>query len=92
VTYDIVKKIGETDDGGVKDIIMQGVSEADAKAEDVTQRVKRVGAPTIQYHPLGVVAAFRSKKKAMRYMDEYFKTNQDQSPDSLELSEIKLTA
>ena len=43
-------------------------------------------------HSLGVVAAFRSKKKALRFLDEYFKTNQGQSPDSLDVTEIKLTA
>ena len=65
ITYDIVKEgIVPNAEGQIEDIIMQGVSEDQANAEGVKQRVKRLGAPTIKHHPLGLVAAFTSKKKA----------------------------
>ena len=93
VTYDIVKEgFATNSEGEIEDIIMRGVSESQANADDVKQRVKRIGAPTIQYHPLGVVAAFTSKKKALAFIDSHFREQQDQSPDSLELSEIKLAS
>ena len=52
----------------------------------------RVGGPTIKLHDLGVVAAFTTKMKAIAFIDEYFKTNQDQNPGELMMTEVKVTA
>jgi len=82
----------ENSDGELEQIIKLGVtSEADIDESKIERKVRRVGEPTVKHHSLGVVAAFRSKKKALKFLDEHFKSNQDQSPDSLELTEINLT-
>ena len=93
VTYDIIKEgTEENEDGELEDIIMQGVSEEAANAEDVKQKVKRVGPPTIKYDPLGVVSAFSSKKKAIDFLEEYFRLNQDSDPDELHITEVKVVS
>ena len=82
----------ENSDGELEQIIKLGVtSEADIDESKIERKVRRVGEPTVKHHSLGVVAAFRSRKKALKFLDEHFKSNQDQSPDSLELTEINLT-
>jgi hypothetical protein len=86
-TYDVVKK-----DENLEDIIMQGVSEEDSNAEDVEKKVKRVGSPTVKLHDLGIMAAFTSKSKAQSFMQEYFEANQNQNPDDLLMTEIKVIA
>lgn len=92
--FDIVLDEKEqTEDGDLEDIILLGVTEeADIEESKVKQKVRRVGEPTIKLHSLGVLAAFRSEKKAKQFMDDYFKSNQNQSPDSIELTQIKITA
>lgn len=75
VSYDIVKE-EEDADGELQSIIQTGVSEEQADSEEYTQRVKRIGSPTIRNHNLGVIAAFTSKKKATDYIEEYFRLNQ----------------
>lgn len=93
VTYDVVKEgTEENEDGDLEDVIMQGVSEEESNAEDVKQKVKRVGPPTVKHDPLGVVSAFTSKKKALDFMEEYFRLNQDNDPDELQLTEIKVVS
>jgi len=82
----------ENTDGELENIILLGVTEeADIDESKVEQRVKRVGEPTVKLHSLGAVACFTSKKKALAFMESFFREHQDQSPESLELSEIKLT-
>jgi len=89
----IMSDTEENSDGELEQIIKLGVTaEADIDESKVERKVRRVGEPTVKHHSLGVVAAFRSKKKALKFLDAHFKGNQDQSPDSLELTEIKLTA
>ena len=63
--------------------------EAEIDESKVEQRVKRVGEPTVKLHSLGAVACFTSKKKALQFIEDYFREHQDHSPESLELSEIK---
>ena len=93
VTYDIVKEgTEENEDGELENIIMKGVSEEESKADDVVQKVKRVGSPTISHDQLGVVSAFTSKKKALDFMEEYFRLNQDNNPDELQLTEVKVVS
>ena len=83
----------ENSDGELEQIIKLGVtSEADIDESKIERKVRRIGEPTVNHHALGVVAAFRSKKKALKFLDDYFKSNQDQSPDNLELTKISLTA
>jgi len=91
--YDVVlDETEETADGELEQIIKLGVTaEAEIDESKIVKKVRRVSEPTIQHHSLGVVAAFHSRKKALRFLDEHFKSNQGQSPDSLELAEIKLT-
>lgn len=80
-------------DGGLEDIILLGVTdEAEIDESKIKQKVRRVGEPTIKFHTLGVLAAFSSEKKAKKFMDDYFKSNQNQSPESIELTQIKITA
>ena len=92
--YDVVlNEKQENIDGELENIILLGVTdEAEIDESKVEQRVKRVGEPTVKLHSLGAVACFTSKKKAMSYMEDFFRQNQDKSPESLELSEILLTS
>ena len=91
VTYDVVKEgEHENDEGDLEDIIMQGVTEEDSNAPDVKQKVKRVGSPTVKLDPLGVVSAFTTKAKALDFIEEYFKLNQDSSPQDLQMTEVKI--
>jgi len=93
ITYDVVKEgTQENEDGELENIIMQGVSEEESNADDVVQKVKRVGSPTKSYDQLGVVSAFTSKKKALDFMEEYFRLNQDNDPDELQLTEVKVVS
>ena len=71
-TYDVVK---ENPDPEAEDIIMTGVSKEASEEEDVKRKVKRVGTPTVSLDNLGVIAAFTTKKKALDFMDNYFKLN-----------------
>ena len=77
-------------DDDLGEIIKTGVSKEESEKENVSKRSKRVGAPTVKLHDLGVVAAFRSKKKALNFMDKLFKDNQGASEVKLELSEINI--
>ena len=86
VTYDVVK------DDGLDKVIQTGVSEEDAEAEDVEMKVKRLGSPTINYHHLGILPAFTKKQKALSFMDEYFKLNQNHSPEDLQMCEVTVTS
>jgi hypothetical protein len=89
----IMSESEENSDGELEQIIKLGVtSEADIDESKIERKVRRIGEPTVKHHALGVVAAFRSKKKALKFLDDYFKSNQDQSPDNLELTKISLTA
>ena len=92
--YDVVlDETEENADGELEQVIKLGVT-ADAEIDEdkILKKVRRIGEPTIKHHSLGIIAAFASRKKAMRFMEEYFEANQDRSPESLELSEINLTA
>jgi hypothetical protein len=83
----------ENTDGELENIILLGVTdEAEIDESKVEKKVRRVGEPTVKLHSLGAVASFTSKKKALQFMEDFFRENQDKSPDSLELSEIKITA
>ena len=92
-TYDVVK---ENTDPEAEDIIMTGVSKEASEEDDVKRKVKRVSAPTIKLDNLGVVAAFTTKKKAIDFMDNYFKLNQNTiSGDEdyeLQMTEVKVTS
>lgn len=92
--YDVVlNETEENADGELEQIIKLGVTPAaEIDESKILKKVRRVSEPTVKHHALGVVASFRTKKKAMRFLDEHFKDNQDQSPDSLELTEIRITA
>tara|TARA_B100000963_G_scaffold362053_2_gene402774 strand:- start:8065 stop:8520 length:456 start_codon:yes stop_codon:yes gene_type:complete len=72
-TYDVVK---ENPDPEAEDIIMTGVSKEASEEKDVKRKVKRVGTPTVSLDNLGVIAAFTTKKKALDFMDNYFRLNQ----------------
>ena len=91
--YDVVlNEKQKNTDGELENIILLGVTEeAEIDESKVEQRVKRVGEPTVKLHSLGAVASFTSKKKALAFMESFFREHQDQSPESLELSEIELT-
>ena len=92
-TYDVVK---ENKDPEAEDIIMTGVSKEVSEEEDVKRKVKRVGAPTVKLDDLGVLAAFTSKKKALDFMDNYFKLNQNtitgEGDQELQMTEIRITS
>jgi hypothetical protein len=92
-TYDVVLSDQEENtDGELENIILLGVTdEAEIDESKVEKKVRRIGEPTVKLHSLGAVATFVSKKKAMLFMDDFFRENQDKSPDSLELSEVKIT-
>jgi len=89
VTYDVVKE-EKTEDGELKEIITQGISEEMVKSGDYDRSVKRVGEPTTRHHDLGVLASFTSKRKATDYIQEYFKLNRDNF-DTNALPDICLT-
>lgn len=92
-TYDVVlKEKEETEDGELANIIKQGVPSEDFSDEDIERKVKRVGSPTVKLHDLGIIAAFTTKSKAQKFMKEYFESNQDQSPEPLLMTEIKIVA
>ena len=93
-TYDVVLSDQEENiDGELENIILLGVTdEAEIEESKIVKKVRRVGEPTVKLHTLGAVASFTSKKKAMQYMEDFFREHQDHSPESLELSEIKITA
>ena len=92
-TYDVVK---ESKDPEADDIIMTGVSKEVAEEDDVKRKVKRVGAPTVKLDDLGVIAAFSSKKKAVDFMDNYFKLNQNSiigdGDQELQMTEVRVTS
>ena len=92
--YDVVlSDKQENTDGELENIILLGVTdEADIDESKVEKRVRRVGEPTVSLHSLGVVASFTSKKKALQYIEDFFREHQDRSPESLELSEIKINS
>lgn len=93
-TYDMVMSDQEENtDGELENIILLGVTdEAEIDESKVEKKVRRIGEPTVKLHSFGAVASFTSKKKALQFMEDFFRENQDKSPDSLELSEIKITA
>jgi hypothetical protein len=92
-TYDVVK---ENTDPEAEDIIMTGVSKEASEDEGVKRKVKRVGAPTVKLDNLGVVAAFTSKKKAVDFMNNYFRINQKsitgEEDYELQMTEVKVTS
>lgn len=92
--YDVVlSEKEENSDGELENIIMLGVTEeAEIDEEKIEKKVRRVGEPTVKLHTLGAVASFTTKKKALQFMEDFFREHQDNSPDSLELSEIVISA
>ena len=92
--YDVVLSEKEKNsDGELENIIMLGVTdEAEIDEEKIEKKVRRVGEPTVKLHALGAVASFTTKKKALQFMEDFFREHQDNSPDSLELSEIHISA
>jgi len=91
-TYDVVlREKQENADGELENIIQLGVQADYVDDEKIEKKVRRVGEPTVKLHALGVVAAFTSQKKALKYLDNYFKERQNESPDDLSITEIKLT-
>ena len=86
ITYDVVK------DDGLDKVIQTGLSEDDAQGDDVEMKVKRVGSPTVKRHDLGILGAFTKKQKALDFMSDYFKLNQDQSPEDLQMCEVTVTS
>ena len=92
-TYDVVK---QNPDPEAEDIIMTGVSKEASEEEDVKRKVKRVGTPTVSLDNLGVIAAFTTKKKALDFMDNYFKLNQrsisGEDDNELQMTEIVVTS
>ena len=92
-TYDVVK---ENTDPEAEDIIMTGVSKEASEDEGVKRKVKRVGAPTVKLDNLGVVASFTSKKKAIDFMNNYFRLNQNsitgEEDYELQMTEVKVTS
>jgi len=75
-TYDVVKQI-ENEDGELESIIKTGVSEEETQTGDYDGAIKRVSSPRIKHHDLGVMAAFTSKSKAIEFIEDYFRLNQD---------------
>ena len=92
--YDVVlSEKQENSDGELENIIMLGVTdEAEIDEDKIEKKVRRVGEPTVKLHTLGAVASFTTKKKALQFMEDFFREHQDNSPDSLELSEIEISA
>ena len=93
-TYDVVLSDQETNtDGELENIILLGVTdEAEIDESKIQKKVRRVGEPTVKLHSLGAVASFTSKKKALQFMEDFFREHQGSSPDSLEFSEVEITA
>lgn len=92
-SYDLIlKETQENEDGELEHLIKEGVAPEDVNDEEVETKIARVGGPTVKLHDLGVVAAFTTKLKAIAFIDEYFKTNQDQNPGELMMTEVKVTA
>jgi hypothetical protein len=92
-SYDLIlKETQENEDGELEHLIKEGVAPEDVNDEEVETKITRVGGPTVKLHDLGVVAAFTTKLKAIAFIDEYFKTNQDQNPGELMMTEVKVTA
>lgn len=92
-SYDLIlKETQENEDGELEHLIKEGVAPEDINEEEVETKIARVGGPTVKLHDLGVVAAFTTKHKALAFIDEYFKTNQDQNPGELMMTEVKVTA
>ena len=93
-TYDMVLSDQETNtDGELENIILLGVTdEAEVDESKIQKKVRRVGEPTVKLHSLGAVASFTSKKKALQFMEDFFREHQGSSQDSLELSEVEITA
>jgi hypothetical protein len=91
-TYDVVLSDQETNtDGELENIILLGVTdEAEIDESKIQKKVRRVGEPTVKLHSLGAVASFTSKKKALQFMEDFFREHQGSSPDSLVLSEVEI--
>lgn len=91
-TYDVVlREKQENADGELENIIQLGVQPDYVIDEKIEKKVRRVGEPTVKLHALGVLAAFTSQKKALKYLESYFEERQNESPDDLSITEIKLT-
>jgi len=91
-TYDVVlREQQENADGELENIIQLGIQADYVDDTKIEKKVRRVGEPTVKLHALGVIAAFTSEKKALNYLDEYFREHQDKSPDDLSITEIKMT-
>ena len=77
-------------DGELENIILLGVTEEaeidESKVEQTSQASRRANSQTPQPRSSGL---FYFKKKALAFMESFFREHQDQSPESLELSEIK---
>lgn len=91
VTYDVLKE-EESEDGELEAIIKHGLSEEESEEYDA--RIKRVSSPRIKHHDLGVLASFTSKKKALDFIDDYFRLNREtlsgENSIELGLSELKV--
>lgn len=92
-SYDLIlKETKENSEGELEHLIREGVPEGDVNDDEVETKIPRIGGPTIKLHSLGVVAAFTTKMKALAFIEEYFKANQDQDPGELLMTEVKVTA
>lgn len=87
----VLREQQENEDGELENIIQLGVQADYVDDTKIEKKVRRVGEPTVKLHALGVIAAFTSEKKALKYLDEYFREHQDKSPDDLSITEIKMT-
>jgi len=94
-TYDIIlNDAKENDDGELEHLIMEGVDKKtlDELGDKVETSIRRVGAPTVNLHNLGIIATFTSKAKAQTFMREYMKMIQNTGFVELILTEIELIA
>ena len=75
---------------------MTGVSKEASEVEGVKRKVKRVGAPTVSLDNLGAIAAFTTKKKALDFIDNYFRLNQrsisGDGDNELQMTEVIVTS
>ena len=46
--------------------------------DEITQiNVLRDGGPKFRHHPIGIIASFRTQREAQRYIESYYRANQD---------------
>lgn len=94
-SYDVIlKETKENEDGELEHLIMEGVTKESVSemGEEVEKSIRRVGAPTVNLHNLGIIATFSSKAKAQTFMKEYMTMVQNTGFVELMLTEIELIA